>query len=173
MIAELAAISIENLDSSIFIVAVSIFGLTLLEVIVDYLSIKSSKVRRYLEGEPVFIIKNGKVNYKEMVKERYGINDLLKELRLKEIKSLEDVDYAILENNGSLSIFKKNNIDKRYPMPLIIDGKLEKRCLKEINKSISWLNNILDKKSLSIEDVYYAFYNKNSLFILKKEKNIN
>ena len=74
LIAELAAISIENLNSSIFIVAVSIFGLTLLEVIVDYLSIKSSKVRRYLEGEPVFIIKNGKVNYKEMVKERYGIS---------------------------------------------------------------------------------------------------
>ena len=79
-----------------------------MEVILAYLSIKSKKVRNFLDGKPSLIISNGKINYKEMVKSRYSIDDLLFQLRQNSIKSIEEIEYAFLEPNGKLSIFPYN-----------------------------------------------------------------
>ena len=172
LIAELVAISIENITDPIYLTIVPIISLVILELLFGYIAIKSRKFRTIFDGKPSLIICNGKVNYKEMVKQRYTLDDLLISLRQKEIKDIEQVEYAFLEPNGKLSIFKYNpfKIKSSYPMPLILDGSLQKKALKYIHKNESWLIDELSKKDLVIEDVFYAFYKGKRIFIIKKKE---
>lgn len=124
LIAELVAISIENVKTSIWLTVIPIIALVILELILASIALKSKRFRTFFDGKPSLIISSGKVNFKEMVKQRYTIDDLLFELRQKGIKSIESVEYAFLESNGKLSIFEKKILDKSYPMPLIVDGEL-------------------------------------------------
>lgn len=171
LIAELIAMSIENYDDSIFLTILPIVLLVLLEIILSFVSIKSRKIRVFFDGKPSLIIVNGKVNYHEMVKQRYSLDNLLLNLRQNSIKSLDEVEYAFLEPNGKLSIFKYNLLRTKgtYPMPLILDGTVQKKALKYVNKNMAWLENVLYKKNLKIEDIFYAFYKKKKLFLIKKE----
>ncbi len=170
LIAELIAISIENIKDSMLLTIMPIALLVILEITLAYISIKSRKVRTFFDGKPSLIIVNGKINYNEMVKQRYSMDNLLLSLRQKEIKSIEDVEYAFLEPNGKLSIFKYNflRFPSSYPMPLILDGSLQKKALKVLNKNEMWLKNALNKKGLTIEDIFYCFYKKNKLYIIKR-----
>ena len=140
LIAELIAISIENIEDSIWLTIIPIVVLVILEVALAFISIKSRKIRTFFDGKPSLIICNGKVNYHEMVKQRYSMDNLLLSLRQKEIKNIDDVEYAFLEPNGKLSIFKYNlfKMPSSYPMPLILDGSIQKKALKYINKNESW-----------------------------------
>ena len=141
LIAELVAISIENIKDSIFMTILPICVLVILELILGYLSIKYRTFRTVFGGKPSLIIINGKINYHEMVKQRYSLDDLLVALRQKEIRNIEDVEYAFLEPNGKLSIFKYNffKLKSAYPMHLIVDGSIQDKALKYINKTKSWL----------------------------------
>ncbi len=107
LIAELAAMSIEQYNKSIFLSLIPMIVLVLLQIVLAKLSLKHPKLRTLLDGNHHFIIEKGKVNYKELVKQRYNLEDLLTQLRAREIKSLEEVDYAILETSGKLSVFQK------------------------------------------------------------------
>lgn len=167
LIAELIAISIENIKDSMWNTVIPILALVILEIILGYASLKSKKFRTFFDGKPSVIIENGKVNYKEMVKQRYTIDDLLFELRQKGIKSLADIEFAFLESNGKLSIFKKQILNKDYPMPLIVDGKVQVSTLKKINKSKIWLDYKLKQSKLKTEDVFYAFYKGYKLFVIE------
>ena len=137
LIAELVAISIENLNDPMYLTIMPISLLVLLEIFLAFISTKSKKIRALLEGKPSLIISNGKINYHEMIKQRYTLDDLLLSLRQKEIKDLSEVEYAFLESNGKLSIFKYNKfrIKSSYPMPLILDGKIENDTLKYLKKT--------------------------------------
>ena len=165
LIAELAAMSIEQYNKSVFLSLIPMIVLVLLQIVFAKLSLKHPKLRTLLDGEPSFIIEKGKVNYKELVKQRYNLEDLLTQLRAREIKSLEEVDYAILETNGNLSIFQNT---KEYPLPIILDGDIDFHVLKEINKDKKWIDDMLNKKKIKLEDVFYAFYTKDKTFIIKK-----
>src|SRR5574344_2003960 len=105
LIAELVAISIENFNDTILYTVVPIGVLVFLEIFLAYISIKSKKVRNFFDGKPSLIIANGTLNFKEMVKLRYSLDDLLLQLRQNSVKSIEDIEYAFLEPNGKLSIF--------------------------------------------------------------------
>ena len=170
LIAELVAISIENYKDTIWLAMIPIITLILLELLLAYISIKSKKMRNIFDGKPSIIIANGIVNYKEMSKLRYSLDDLLVALRQKEIKSIEDVEYAFLETNGKLSIFPYNNIKKKsnYPMPIIIDGKIDYTTLKYIKKNKIWLCKKLDDNKLRLEDILYAFYKKHNIYFISK-----
>jgi len=170
LIAELVAISIENINDSIFLTIVPIIVLVILEVILAFISIKSRKFRTLFGGKPSLIICNGKINYKEMVKQRYSMDDLLVSLRQKEIRNIEDVEYAFLEPNGKLSIFKYNffRIKTDYPMPLIVDGSIQEKALKRIHKTKSWLEQELNNKKLNVEDIFYAFYKGKKIFLIRQ-----
>ena len=172
LIAELIAISIENTDKTIFTAILPITVLVLLEITLAYISIKSRKFRIFFDGKPSLIICNGKINYHEMVKQRYNLDDLLISLRQNSIKNIEDVEYAFLEPNGKLSIFKYNNFKTKsaYPMPLILDGTIQDKALKHINKSKNWLYYMLNKKGIFVKDIFYCFYKKNNLYVIKKNE---
>lgn len=170
LIAELVAISIENIEDTIFLTIIPIIALVILEIFLACIALKSKKFRTVFGGKPSVIINKGIVNYKEMTKQRYTIDDLLLELRQKSIKSIEDVEYALLEPNGKLSIFEKKIFDKNYPLPLIVDGIVQTSTLRKINKSKVWLDNILIKNDLNSEDIFYCFYKGYKLFIIKKDE---
>ena len=168
LIAELAAISIEKYDSSVFLMLLPATLLVILQIVIAKISLKSDKVRSLLDGDASVIIDNGKVNFKEMIKQRYNLEDLLTQLRAKDVKSIEEVEYAILETSGKLSVFTKDaNNSGPYPLPLILDGKIQAMTLKKIRRKEKWLNELLASKKLKLDDVFYAFYKDNQLFIIK------
>ncbi len=171
LIAELVAISIENINDSIFNTILPIVSLVIIELLLAYASIKSKKLRYFLTGKPSLIINKGQINYKEMIRQRYSLDDLLLELRQKGIKSISQVEYALLESNGKLSIFKYNplKIPSNYPLPLIIDGEIQKSTLKEIKRSENWLKKHLKQNNIILEKVFYAFYKSGKVFLIQQK----
>lgn len=171
LIAEMVAISIENRKDSLWLTILPILLLVLLEVLAAFVSMKCNRFRDIIEGKPVLIINKGVINYKEMVRQRYTLDDLLLELRTNGIKNLQDVEYAVLENNGKLNIFKYNflRIKSDNPFPLIVDGRIERSTLKYINKDEEWLRELIKKEKCEVSEVFYAFYKNNKAYIIRKD----
>ncbi len=169
-IAELAAISIENYNDNMLLSIIPIAVLVVLQIFSAKLSLKSENVRSIIDGNPSVIINRGKVNFEEMLKQRYNLDDLLTQLRAKSIKSIEEVDYAILETSGKLSIFKSED-DKNhtYPLPVIIDGKIQEDVLIQIGKDKKWIEESLEKEEYLLEDIFYGFYRNKRLFLIRNE----
>lgn len=167
LVAELAALSIEETSKSILISVIPIVVLVISEMLISYFSVKSHKIRDFFDGKPTVIIKEGKVNFTAMSKLRYSLDDLITQLRGNSIKSIEEVDYAVLETDGNLSIFQNS---KEYPMPIILDGIIKYDILEEISKDYEWVMRMLKKENVLLENVFYAFYTKNKLFIIKKSE---
>lgn len=170
LLTELAAMSIDKYRENIFMSLLPMFMLVLIEIITSRLILKNNKIRDILEGNPSVIINKGKINFKEMLRCRYNISDLLTELRKSGIKSIEDVSYAVLETTGNLSVFTKDGMKYGdYPLPLILDGEIQELTLKEINKNRKWVLKTLDNKNIKLEDVFYGFYHDEKIFIIKEE----
>lgn len=167
LIAELAALTIEDPKSSILISVIPIIVLVVLQMGFSYISLKNVKIRNFVEGKPTTIIKNGKIVFSAMSKLRYSLDDLIMQLREQSVKSIEEVDYAVLENDGKLSVFQKCS---EYPMPVIIDGIIDYDVLETIKKDDKWLMRIIKSKCLNLEDIFYAFYTKSKLFIITKKE---
>lgn len=169
LIAELVVVSVEDLDISIFYSLVPVMCLVFLQMILSYSSLKSPKMRELLDGTPSFIIKYGKINYNEMVKQKYNLDDLLVQLREKGYRNIEDIEYAILENNGTLSVFEynKKNTNSPLPMAVILDGKIQYETLREMKRDDSFIYKLLDSKKIELKDIFYAFYKDKSLFVIK------
>ncbi len=172
LIAELVAISIENYNNSILITLVPIIILLFFELSAGFLSLKFNRFRNIIDGKPSLIINKGIINYKEMLKQRYSLDDLLLELRNNGIKNLKDVEYAVLENNGKLNIFKYNFLELKNnnPFPLILDGVIQKDTLNYIEKDESWLLDYLNKNELNLNEIFYSFYKNNKIYIIKRNE---
>ena len=166
LIAELSSLSIEQTETSILVSIIPILVLVTCEMFISYISLKSIKIRRFIDGHPSVIIKDGIVRFSVMSKLRYTLDDLVLELRRNGIKSIEEVDYAVLETNGDLSVFQNT---KDYPLPIILDGVVDHHSLKEINKDEIWLMNLLNKKNVELENIFYAFYTKEKTYFIQKK----
>ena len=125
LISQLVAICIENYKDSILFTLVPIIILVLFQIVFAKITIKSDKFKQILDGKESVIINKGKLNFNEMVKQRYSLNDLLLQLRDKSISTIEDVEYAILETNGKLSVFEKKKNKNVFPLHLVIDGVIK------------------------------------------------
>ena len=169
LIADIVTISIEKLDKSIMISVVPILCLVVFEIGLSLLSLRSGKVRTLLDGNPAFIISNGKINYGEMVKQKYNLDDLLTQLREKGYRNIEEIEYAILENSGTLSVFPYNSLKTNTPLPMavILDGKIQDDIVKKIGKGSGYIKELLDKKKILLDDIFYAFYKDKSMYVIK------
>ena len=170
LMAELVAISIEETQSSVLQTILPLTVLCLLEILLAFLSLKSRTIRRFFGGKPSLIIVNGRLNYKEMIRQRYSLDDLLLALRQKQIRDLSEVEYAFLETNGKLSIFKYKmfHLSSNYPMPLIVDGEINDVTLNKIHKSEEWLKKTLSDSHLELKTIFYAFYKNHKIYFIKK-----
>lgn len=169
LIAELVAISVEDLKVSVLKSVIPIVCLVILQMILSYSSLKSSKLRNLLDGVPVFIVKNGKINYKEMVRQKYGLDDLLEQLRERGYRNIEEIEYAILENNGTLSVFPYGKMKKDSPLPLaiILDGKIQEETLQEMGKTKEDLLELIRRKDVDVNEIFYAFLKNKNMYIIK------
>ncbi|MFC5604570.1 DUF421 domain-containing protein [Sporosarcina koreensis] len=143
----------------------------ILTILVNYLTVKSKKARKLVNASPTIIISKGKISEKSMKKVRLTLNELNMMLREQSIFSVADVNYAILETNGQLSVMKKSaqetatrkdvkapGKDPKYiPTEIISDGKLIKENLTELELSEEWVYDQLKKRGIGkIENVFYA-----------------
>lgn len=185
MMAEIAVFIIEDPEMAISRAIIPILTLMLTQIILSYITLKSKKIRDLVEGEPVILIANGKVKDEEMRKQRYTIDDLLTQLREKNIANIADVEFAILETSGKLSIFPKPSelpITKKdlgmdveqyngLPLPLVADGRVISKNLQKINKDFNWLHNqLLMHGYNNIKKIYFASIDHNgTLYIDPKD----
>ncbi|HHY72884.1 MAG TPA: DUF421 domain-containing protein [Bacillus bacterium] len=161
MIGEMAVVAIEKPDKPLFITILPMFLLLFIQLSLSILSLKSQKLRDALDGKPSAIVDQGQINEEEMRKQRYNLDDLLTQLREKDIKNVADVEFAILETTGKLSVFEKDKYNQtnqaiNIPFPLIKDGMIQEDQLKRIHRTNLWLRQELRK--LGYKDIKNIFY---------------
>lgn len=171
MLAELAVTGIDNPDSNLMEKIMPIIVLMLIQIISSYLSLASKNFRDIIEGKPAIIINKGKIDEKEMRRQRYNFDDLLMQLRQNDIRQISDVEFAILETTGKLSVFKKREKDGEITIPLIIDGNIQEKNLNRIGKNLYWLKEELRKEGFqNTELISFCSYEGGKLFIDLKDK---
>lgn len=181
MMAEIAVFIIEDPDLAISRAIVPILTLMLTQIILSFITLKSKKARELVEGQPTVLIANGKIRDEEMRKQRYTIDDLITQLREKNISNIADVEFAILETSGKLSIFPKPSAlpvtkgdlglkEVQYnglPLPLVADGRVLSKNLEKINKDNNWLyNQLLMRGYNNIKEIYFASIDYNGTFYI-------
>jgi uncharacterized membrane protein YcaP (DUF421 family) len=148
MIAEMAVMAIEDTKDPLIHTIIPMFLLMIIQISLAYLSLKNQKLRHLLDGKPTIIINRGKVDEHAMRTQRYNFDDLMIQLRDKNISSVADVEFAILEPSGKLSVIEKQKdrkIQSGLQFPLIVDGKIQEENLQSINKNNLWLRQQLRK----------------------------
>ncbi|WP_078379557.1 DUF421 domain-containing protein [Sutcliffiella halmapala] len=176
MIAELAVVAIENPKDELLTALLPMFILMGVQIVLAYISLKSQRIRDIIDGKPSVIINKGKIDEKAMKKQRYNFDDLLVQLREKNVKNVADVEFAILEASGKLSVFEKNqdkenNEEGTLNLPLIMDGVIQEEHLVEIGKTNLWLRQQL--RGLGYKDfknISFCSFNNGVFFIDIKEE---
>ncbi|MBC9783682.1 DUF421 domain-containing protein [Heliobacterium chlorum] len=183
MIAELAAIPMEDPEIPLHHGLIPIGILVLAEVTFSYIALKSPRARDLLNGSPTVIIENGKILEGEMRRTRYNLNDLMAQLREKNVPNIHDIEFAVLETSGKLSVIPKSqkrpltpedlHIPTEYeglPAPLILDGKVDYRNLRAIKQDEEWLLKELEKMGIkAVDEVFFAAIDtKGNFFVSKK-----
>ena len=184
MIADLASIPMTELGIPIFNGIVPILGLLVMHLIISVVNMKSLKAREVICGKPSILIYRGKIDEKALKKERFTINELEERLRGNNIVNLGDVEYAILETSGQVTVIpkpeKRNTIPEDFnimpeyegiPYDLVVDGKVMYKNLKLIGKNYEWLKKQVEKFKIKPEQaLIVTFDGKGQIFCQKKEK---
>ncbi|CAH0346383.1 DUF421 domain-containing protein [Bacillus sp. CECT 9360] len=146
IIGDIAVLAIEDPNKPLIYSLVPIFVIVLIQIILSVLALKSQKLREVIEGKPTIVINKGKIDERVMKKQRYNFDDLLSQLREKNILNIDEVEYAILEPTGQLSVIERRDVrngEDNVPFPLIIDGVVQEESLSRIGKNSSWLKTQL------------------------------
>ena len=168
--ADLAAIPIENPDKPLYTGVLPILLIVVLEIILSKLSLSSALFRRIMCGKPVILIDNGKVLYNNLRKTRITLDELSGQLRLKDVLDISTVRFAILETNGSLSVFPYPS--QSLPVTIISDGRLMKDNLKKSGKDEVWLSRTLKKQGATqAETLLLTVDDQNHVVLIPKNRN--
>ncbi|KAB7667305.1 DUF421 domain-containing protein [Bacillus sp. B1-b2] len=166
MIAEIGVVAIEDYKTAFLPTLFPMFILLSIQILLAFLSLKSKKVRDFIEGEPTIIINNGKIDEVAMKKQRYNFDDLLVQLREKDIRNVADVEFAILETSGKLSVFEKEKGSSSITIPLIMDGIVQESNLVTIGKTNLWLRqNLKERGYENIKDISFCSYQDGDFYI--------
>lgn len=184
MIADLASTPMSEIGIPITNGIIPILGLLVMHLLISFINLKSTKAREILCGKPRILIHRGKIDENALIKERFTINELEERLRGKDVTSLADVEYAILETNGEISVILKPNkrtvttedlqlqVDyEGMEYDLIIDGKIMYDNLKILGKNFEWLKKELKKQNMRPSETLVATINgKGDIFCQRKMK---
>lgn len=165
IISDILVFSIEEKSDKFWYYFICGLLLTIIQRFISFLILKSRNLRIKFDGVESVIIYDGMLNINEMKKQRYNMDDLILQLRLANVACLKEVKYLILENNGKISVFKKND-NPMNPFPLIISGKIEYKNLKLLGISKEWLDKKIKEKHKKLNDIFYASYDNNDLYIV-------
>ncbi|MBP3707955.1 MAG: DUF421 domain-containing protein [Clostridia bacterium] len=182
MIADLATIPMTELGIPIINGIVPILGLLVMHLFISFINMKSIKIRALVCGKPTILIYRGRISESNMIKERFTINELQERLRANNINDISDVEYAILETSGQISVIEKP--EKRGTKPedfnivpeyegitydLVIDGQVMYDNLRILNKDYKWLKAEVNKFNIEPEGAFLVTINgKNEIFCQEK-----
>ena len=186
MIADLASIPMTDIGIPISNGIIPIMGLLVMHLIISVINLKSSKIREFICGKPTILINKGKIDEEKLKRERFTLNELEEKLRSNNVMDLGDVEYAILETSGDVSVIQKPNKRNTTPedfniMPeyegisynLVIDGKVMQENLKQIGENYDWLKKQTQKFQMMPEEALIVTINgKGSIYCQKKEKQL-
>ena len=184
MIADLASIPMSDTGIPLSNGIIPILGLLVMHLIISLINLKSIKAREIICGKPRILIYRGKIDEEALKKERFTINELQERLRGNNVVNIGDVEYAILETSGQVTVIQKP--DKRNTIPadfnimpdyegisydLIVDGKIMKENLIKTGKDYNWLEKEVEKFKMKPNEVLLATLDgKGQIFCQKKEK---
>ena len=184
LISEIAAIPIQDSSQPITTAIVAIFSLVSLEIILAVLTLKFSIINDIVNGKPAVIIKDGKIIQQRLKRMRITVSDLLELLHAQGIFDLDEVSYAIIETNGTLSVMQKpffrharvgdvidqKNDDGSYPALVVSDGKFVNRGIADVGTTKEYILKCLKKRKIKLDDCFIMTLDtKNNIYIVKKE----
>lgn len=183
MIADLASVPMSDIGIPIFNGIIPICGLLLMHLLISMLNMKSLKAREIICGKPTILVYRGKIDEKALKKERFTINELQEQLRINNVINLGDVEFAILETSGQITVIQKPekrnaipqdfNIVPEYegiPYDLVIDGKVMEKNLRKIGKDYNWLKKQVKEFGIKPEEALVVTIDgKGQFFCQEKE----
>ena len=184
IVGSVAANLVVNVKNPVITATTSLITLTFLTVVVDYAHIKSFLSRKIINSEPVSLIENGKIVDANMRRTRFSLDALTMLLREKNVFNISEVEFAILETDGKLSVLKKSQYlpvtpaDLKVPTPykgltrdVVIDGSIMEENLEDVNLNRQWLlNKLKDYGVTNVKEVFYAGLDTSgNLYVSKKQ----
>lgn len=184
MIADLASIPMTDTGVPISNGIIPILGLLVMHLVISVVNLKSIKAREIICGKPRILIYRGRIDEKALKKERFTINELEERLRGNNVVNLGDVEYAILETSGNITVIQKP--EKRNTIPedfnivpdyegisydLVVDGKIMDENLRKLGKNYQWLKKQVEKFNIMPEEALVVTIDgKGQIFCQEKEK---
>lgn len=179
----IATLPIEDINIPMIMGVVPIFTLVCLDVALSHLSLFSRGFRRIISGSPKIIITDGKIDQKQMKKLRFTIDDLMESLRSVQVFDISEVQLAIVETTGKISVYQKQSLQpctpqdmginkkcKNPPQLIIDDGEIVENALKFIGLDKKWLNNILKKEQCGLNDVFMMVADEDKTYKLVRRE---
>lgn len=179
LISNIATLALEDIEIPLLHGVLPILALVCYEVMASWISLKSVRFRRWISGSPKIIIQNGIVDQEMLKTLRFSVDDLMTALRMSGVFFIEEVQFAIVETNGSVSVYQKSAYQPSEkqdmnavqpccdpPQTIIADGKLREKTLSEIGLDRQWLESILHQEKMGIKDIFLLTADKSSQYQL-------
>lgn len=184
LVSNIATLPLEDLNIPLVMGILPILSLVCFEVLMSWLTLKSKRIRSIVTGCPKIIIRDGVVEQKVLKDLRFSVDDLMTALRVNGVFDISDVQFAIVETNGNISVYEKperqavKNSDMKIktqnfdpPSVIISDGKIDTQGFTETGLESKWLTDLMKRNRVSISDVFLLTADKNGKYrIIKKEK---
>lgn len=176
MLSDLASLPMQDTRLPLILGIIPIITLLILETLVSEVQLKSPIARKIIDGKPCILIEDGKINAQVLKNQRINLDDLMESIRLSGYFNVQDIQFAILENNGKISIFPKDanspvtkkdlklepTPEQTLPVILVVEGKINKSALKKLNQTENWLEKYLKSGGVkNINNLYIALINSN------------
>lgn len=186
LVSNIATLPLEDLNIPLIMGILPVLSLVCFEVIMSWLTLKSRKLRHIISGKPKVIIHDGILDQQVMKELRYSVDDIMTALRSNNVFDLNHVQYAVVETNGSVSVYEKHtyqtvtNEDMKIegkvcnpPVIIISDGKIISQGLKEIGLERQWVTELLERKHITEKQVFLLLADKNKEYTLIKRSDDN
>ncbi len=185
IISNIATLPIEEISTPLFVGLLPILSLVTFEVIISAINLKSRTMRRLFYGRPAIVIQDGVIDQKKLRDLRFSVDDLMAQLRSNQVYSVEEVDFAMVETTGKLSIYQKYQSRPLTPsvmsMPdqpsknsppyvLISDGVIYHEFLADCGRDEKWLKEVLASRRVTAQDVYVMTADKTGAYCLVKKE---
>lgn len=183
MLSNMAVLPIEDTNIPMLLGAIPILTLVCFEIILSNVGMKNKKFRKFLAGNPIVVIRNGEIDQRALHKLRFTIDDLMEALRGKDVFDVTEVDFAIVETNGTLNVFKKfesQNLTPKMvgihgnaaapPLVMISDGQMILENMEQYGVTAGWICSKLQKENLRIEEVFMMTMDSDkNVFLARRE----
>ena len=183
LMSNIATLPIEDINIPMIMGVVPIFTLVCLDVFMSQLSLYSRKVRRLFSGTPKIIISDGKIDESVMKKLRFSIDDLMESLRSVQVFDISEVQLAIVETTGKISVYQKQSCQpctpndlgiavkrKNPPQLIVADGEVVENALDFIGVERKWLPETLYKENCPLEKVFIMTCDEDKIYTLIKKE---